>query len=178
MILVVGEPRSGTSLMMQSLVALGFIPFGTKFPSDQIKSHNPLGFWESRDGLSNRFHDHHAVEDDMCIKIGLRKFLERPRIAAGNKLIVCTRPASQLAAAQIEKGISENTDRTVARIQGYYQRMSTLAANHPTVPVLQVSLGAFRNNPTATVDSIIAFVSPLPARGRQAAIDNVSRGGE
>lgn len=178
MILVIGEPRSGTSLVMQTLVHLGFIPFGTKFPRYRDKSQNTRGFWEHRDSMNNRFHDLEDGDDEMCLKMGLSKFLNNPRIGLGNKLIVCTRPAAQLADAQIATGISENRPRTIARIQNYYQQISDLAAAHPQVPVLQVALGTFRSQPAVTVDMIIAFVSPLPERGRQAAIDNVAGGGE
>jgi hypothetical protein len=178
MIIVVGEPRSGTSLMMQTLVALGFIPFGHKFPKNRPIASNPRGYWEHADAFNNSIHEKAHLSDEQCVKIGLRAFLEKPRIAVGCKIIVCTRPAAQIADAQIAAGFAENRERIIASVQRNYQRLNSLVTANPSVPVLQVALGTFRSNPTATVDAIIAFVGPLPTRGRQAAIDNVAGGGE
>ena len=57
MIVVTGTKRSGTSLWMQILDALGYNILGQKYPADwgeSIRDANPNGFWEStfRDGIN------------------------------------------------------------------------------------------------------------------------------
>jgi hypothetical protein len=181
MILVVGEPRSGTSLVMQTLAILGLIPLGLKFPAGRNPGDNSRGFWEHEEYANNQPILLSQDDNDQCAKVFLRRFLDNPRrLSAGNKIIGCFRPAAECAQAQANKGIIEadKVSRVTGKIQERYQRLSTLTTNNPQVPYLQVNINTFRNNPTATVDAIIAFVGPLPERGRTAAIANVSGGGE
>ena len=46
MIVVSGEPRSGTSMQMQIIKAMGLIPIGQKYIHEWNKDLNPGGIWE------------------------------------------------------------------------------------------------------------------------------------
>lgn len=57
MIVITGTPRSGTSMLMQTLMLLGVECVGEKFTKLNLPEHNPKGYWElDNDLMRNGIH--------------------------------------------------------------------------------------------------------------------------
>jgi len=113
-IIVTGEPRSGTSLMMNILKNLGYEILGNKFPLDGKKIDkkreerslylNPDGFWEVPGivikGISNE--EFLKKTDGKAIKLVCRALLQTPKeiIDQIDKIIFCARNPREIMQSQ------------------------------------------------------------------------------
>lgn len=161
MIIVTGMPRSGTSLMMQTLDRLGITALGRLFPKHRIRSQNPKGFYELPESLHG---DLTAIEGNVAVKVLVRKMVEYVTLDPGNdRIIICRRETNALAAAITSVGAgSSSTARNVLNIGVWYGRMNDeldTGGKFETVPRLDVDIDAFRADPSTFVSSIATFTS-------------------
>ena len=160
MIIVTGMPRTGTSLIMQTLDRLGITVAGKPFPPGRNRSHNPKGFWEG----DTLFGDLDGFEGNIAVKVMLRPFIERVDLdPANDRIIICRRPAAALATAQANTDSGASTEaRTLTLNARWYDRIETelgIGGKFENVPRLNVSLPNFRANRTTVIGDIATFTS-------------------
>ena len=165
MIIVSGLPRSGTSLMMNTLFLLGHPVFGVPWPPGRDTAWQPFGtpFWEHPSTLGA---DLQLLKNSDCaVKVHLRNLIERetPRIAE-DKIIACVRNQQDLAQAMTDLGIGSSTvARNLVQIQKWYGKAIAWAG---ATPRLNVDLDDFRANPTGAINAIINFLGITPDAGQ------------
>lgn len=127
MLIVTGHPRSGTSLVMQTLQNLGYYVVGVPFPVGRDKSWQPDGkpFWEDPDALAGELE--HLRNSDVAVKVILQKAVERVQLLEGDKIIFCNRNTDILAEKHLGLKIGSSTegrikkwcDRYVSKFDGW-----------------------------------------------------------
>ncbi len=110
MIIVTGLPRSGTSLMMQTLDILGFAIIGDKEHKDKF---NRKGYYECLHTFKGI--DTTGLEDNQVVKVILQNLTNRSNIKDHDKIIVCLRHPYQVAFSQSiskfgSRDLRENTE--------------------------------------------------------------------
>lgn len=165
MIIVTGLPRSGTSLMMNTLFLLGYPVFGIPWPPYRNPDWQPFGtpFWEHPVTINGDLFLLKA--SDCAVKVHLRSLIEKetPRVAE-DKIIACIRNQQDLAQAMTDLDIgSGSVERNLMQVQRWYGRASTWAG---ATPRLNVDLDDFRANPTGAVNAIITFLGITPDAGQ------------
>ena len=165
MIIVTGFPRSGTSLVMNTLFLLGYPVFGIPFPPGRDPAWQPSGtpFWEHPDTMAAELQ--YLMDSDVAVKVHLRKAIEKrsPRIAE-DKIIACVRNQQDLAQAMTDLGIgSGSVERNLVQIQKWYGKATAWAGETPR---LNVDLDQLRGNPTAGVNAIKNFLEITPDAGQ------------
>jgi hypothetical protein len=173
MIIVTGMPRSGTSLVMQTLHLIGYSVYGTKFPPELDPALNPNGFWECSDGMSDSIQN---LNGDIAVKVLLRKLIERKVFGGADRIILCTRKFDTLAQKQVETGFGSSTkERCRAQIDNWYGRfMREQATGLGGKQILVVNHDAMLTNPTLWVGRIAEFAG-RPNADVTAAIQNVGK---
>lgn len=178
MIIVTGQPRTGTSLVMQTLGYLGAFPLGITMPGGRVPEKNPGGYFEHPDFLKGDINQLSRNMPLFAVKVTLSAFIKNPNAAPqdGDHVIVCTRSSDDAVQSWIDYEPS-NAGKNVERLK---RRHETLYAQIPTYPqMLYVSLENMQANPAQVVNDIAAFTG-LPqavearlATGIQDAIANV-----
>jgi hypothetical protein len=96
MIVVTGEPRSGTSLVMLMIKELGLTIAGTKYVSEFTKSFNPTGIWEVPGLTYNGVQM--PIEED-AIKLATNGFM-KSRMSLIEKVVLCIRDPREIIVSQ------------------------------------------------------------------------------
>ena len=126
MIVVSGEPRSGTSLMMMVLRELGFSIAGQQWPPNTDHKHNPLGQWEIERTVMHGTRQ--PIKED-AIKMVTSGLLRTNKILI-DKIIFCIRDPREIVESTKMSG---KTTRIVElglgdpdRCYRYYNKMISL----------------------------------------------------
>lgn len=177
MIIVTGMPRTGTSLVMQTLDRLGMNVHGIQFPSNRTRAHNPKGFWEDVDTLrGQRLQE--LVSHRSAVKVNIRKLIEYSILnPATDKIIVCRRNALA-AVTSVKNTINPNViiARGIARHVRWYGELDdalTVDGKFNGVASLDVPIVAFRNNPALWVGNIKTFAATPNSMDPTDAVENV-----
>lgn len=158
MIVVTGTPRSGTSLMMQTLALLGVPMAAPKFISvhDKIKNLMPMGYYELDiwDGIfDSRFFG-------MAIKLFGYQFARTPK-ALITKTIHTTRDESETIESYkkilplLPKKHRGDAEDIIAANNLFIEK--SLTENH-----LEVSLSDMKNDKEKTLNKIISYLEINP----------------
>ena len=161
MIVVAGMPRSGTSLIMQTLHLLGMPLFGIRFPIRRDKANNPEGYWEHIDTMSGKLEEL-AGDPEICVKVHLRKLVEVADWSLIDKVILCTRDVETQATKQQETKTGRSSHaRSKKQINTWHGKFGDVQTTNG-VPTLTVDLADIRAQPAQHVNAIKAFVhAPL-----------------
>lgn len=179
MIVVTGSPRSGTSLVMQTLQLLGFPVAGEKFSGLNLKEFNSKGFWELPHeevtaGIKSDKYTGSAVK---LFAQGLMKTEDR----FINKLIYCKRDLKDAAKSFVPLlGKSplpiKATIRNAEQICSYNDKIAKNYASTCKKPVLELSYRRMVLSPEKAVREIADFIGVTPSDDQiSAAIANVDR---
>lgn len=177
MIIVTGMPRTGTSLVMQTMDRLGMNVHGEQFPPGMNQAHNPKGFWEGDLTLSGR-RLQELVSHRSAVKVNLRKLIEYSTLSSvTDKIIVCRRnPAAAVNSIKntIDPGV--NVDRGIARHIKWYAELDVAldaGGKFDGVPFLNVPIAAFRSDPALWVGNIKTFAATPSSMDPADAVGNV-----
>lgn len=166
MIVVVGEPRTGTSLQMLILKNLGFSITGQKYIKEYTKEFNPTGIWEIPGVPYNGIVT--PVEGD-AIKLMMRGFL-RSNHKLFNKMILCIRDPRESIYSQRKQEEYISDEHNLK----YYLCYSNIFAQSLKQGVLKymhvVDYADVMWDPKAEVERLAKFLNAEPT---QAAIDCV-----
>jgi hypothetical protein len=160
MIIVTGFPRTGTSMVMQSINRLGIGTFGYEFPPSREAANNPKGFWEHSDTLSGNVA---SFSGNIAIKVILRKFLEYSvaDLANDTKIVLCRRPFDAAATSQMATDSGNSTHARCVRNMGiWYGRFDDWAATAPN-PIHTVQFSEMRATPRANLEALKTFIAAL-----------------
>lgn len=159
MIVVTGWPRSGTSLLMQLLIAGGLNPIHDG--GDVPRAGNPGGIWEE----PTAFHrpewviaTHHR-DERACLKVLYRPLLRVMGMGFPIAAVIYSdrRPEASLAS---QARIAGPRDRLPDAAGLAHLKKSTLSAlDEFEVPHLEIPLRGLVDEPRATVDSVAGFLS-------------------
>ena len=132
-ILVVGFPRSGTSLVMQTLVHMRVHVFGVPHPPNRDPSMQPDNkpFWEYPDTLSG---DLSGLGDSACaVKVSLRKAIEKIVLDPTDKVIFCKRNPEKTASSMATWNIGSSYERNLKLINQWYDRFYKWVGDTPYI---------------------------------------------
>lgn len=117
MVFVIGQPRTGTSWVMQLLIRLGVPVIGQKWRDGFDASSNVNGFWECPDWLNARG----RIVEGAAAKINLRKAIERDVELNNHTVILCNRCRIDSAKSQVRM-MGGNADRIANHDTIWYLR--------------------------------------------------------
>lgn len=202
--IVTGEPRSGTSLMMQTLNLLGVPVVGDinlgnnnrrgKDKVNNTKNLNPRGFFEIPGVVVRGFSEEDAADyHGKAIKI-INTGLVKTPVTELDTVILCVRDPRNIAVSQKGLGSKMKTRTTVGTTVGAWQFAQAHQKVTPTKYITRmgkftrwlsnnvvdlhiVDYNIFLENPTLVIDNIISKLNiTVEDTLRQAAIDNVGLG--
>lgn len=181
MIVITGAPRTGTSLMMQTLKILGFPIVGNMFNDFNLEEHNKKGYFEldplevSQGIIDNKY-------NGKAIKL-FGQGLLKTRECLIKKLIVCKR--DQEASANSFLKLLENSPKSPVEANERNAKIlvkwnADVASKFSSVcecPVLNVWYHDMIDSPEITVKRIVKFLDIKPSKYRiKKAIENIDRG--
>ena len=175
MIVVTGAPRTGTSLMMQTLIHLGkkspapaFLPI-----HDNIKEYNKNGFFEFDEETVNGVQS--SKYKGKAIKLFGGQFFLTPKKYM-DKVIWCKRDDSE--ALESYKPIHKKMGEMLTPEMGYRLTKDLLnIINWEDMPfdLLEVDLNSFKDNPKKTIDKICSFLGEdIDKKKKERAVKNIN----
>lgn len=129
MVIVLGQPRTGTSWVMQILKYLGLNVFGSQYRVDINKKFNIFGFWEDPEWLSGN-KDPSIFGNNHAVKINLRCAVENELNFDSSKVIVCDRNRVESANSQIKTFSTSSIQRICNHDDKWYNKFYSLSINH------------------------------------------------
>jgi hypothetical protein len=179
MVVITGSPRSGTSLVMQTLQLLGFPIAGEKFNWLNLEEFNPKGFWELQPEEVIA-----GVKSDKYKGVGVKLFaqgLMKTEEQYIDKLIYCKRDLKESAKSFVRllektplpiKATIENAEQ----ICEYNDKIAKVYVSVCKKGVLEVSYKRMVTSPEKVVREIADFLGSNPSEDQiSAAIANVDR---
>ena len=168
-------PRTGTSLVMQTIALLGHQVYGVQFPTGRIKNNNPKGFWEDSNALNGHIRE---ITGSVAVKVMLRALIEgvkdnRIKLnSTDHKIIVCTRNHDAAALSQELAGAASGQIRNKRNMKIWYDKFTNDNLTlFPNIPQLTIDYADIVANPTLYVDKIKSFTNAFGTTKR--AIDNI-----
>ena len=156
MVIVTGVPRSGTSMVMQTLFYLRFPVFGIPHPPNResLMQVSEKPFWEHYETLNG---DVSLLRGSDCaVKVELRKALKYVQLDSNvDKVILCERDINLLIKSQVTWNIARSSDRALKLITQSYEKFQGWIGETPS---LVVNFDNAIINPHSTVAAIAAFV--------------------
>jgi len=163
-IVVTGTPRSGTSMMMQTLKLLGVEIVGEKFSEMNVEKHNRKGFWELpveeiRGGVQ---HDDYKGKAVKLFGEGLWK-TDPKRIS----LIICCCRTRNWAVKSFKKLMQDTTitfviPATRASAEHVYEQnlkiVDEYMAQNTEIPVLHVDFGDMLKKTAPAIRRVADFL--------------------
>lgn len=171
MIIVTGAPRTGTSLMMQTLVELGLKTPASKFidAHKDIIDYNVKGFYEMNNEID------WGVPDDRYKGQALKLFpgeLYHTELDLIDKVIVCKRPKKEALKTYTEIHKILNQDLTPSKI--YDLCYSIIPAIVAKKPHIFINFEDINNKPKEIILSLCEFLDINPGEEKiNNAIKNV-----
>lgn len=180
MLIVTGAPRTGTSLMMQTLRILGIPITGEDFSKINPFIGNVKGYWELpeeeiSEGISNNRYEGKAVK---LFASGLYKTKE----VLINKIIYCHRDEQETIASFLKliKKVPIRMEPTLQTAETVVKANKELIEKYLDVctkPVFRVYFKEIMETPKVVIESLCNFLKIQPGQGKiQEAIDNIMRG--
>jgi hypothetical protein len=181
MIVVTGAPRTGTSMMMQTLKILGYPVVGDKFSEvNHSKKHNPKGYYEL-----NPIDISSGVKDDKykgkAVKLfaqGLMKTVEKHI----DKLIVCNRyqPDSIKSFHKLILDSDVPIKKTIETASTVVRHNADIAKKYAKIcgkPVLNISFIRMLNTTEKVIEELCEFLEIEPTEDqKKEAYNNIIRG--
>lgn len=179
MLVVTGAPRTGTSMMMQTLEILGVPVTGEKFSELNChKAYNPKGYYELdaveiSEGIKDDRYKGKAIK---LFQQGLRNTLEKHI----NKLIVCKRyPNDSIKSfyrlLQDSKVPIPKTMEMAALVVRQNAEIAKLYSENCGKPVLNMSFAKMTNDTEKAVNEICKFLKIKPSKYRKnKAVKNIT----
>jgi hypothetical protein len=180
MIIVTGAPRTGTSLMMQTLQILGVPITGEAFSNINPFIGNIKGYWELPEeeisaGITNTRYEGKAVK---LFAAGLYNTKE----VLINKIIYCHRDEQETVASFLKliKKVPIRMEPTIETAEKVVKANKELIESYLDVcnkPVFRVYFKEMLAEPERVISGLCAFLKIQPGTGKiQEAIDNIMRG--
>jgi len=161
MIIVTGHPRSGTSIMVRLVMALGYFPLGRKFPTGRDKLINPDGFYEDYRFLGGDLLD---VDHDskVVVKVALRTLIERNVYLEPIDKIICIKRGARATAISHQTNLNEDSSlqRIMKRVTKWNNEFDKWAVGKNT---LVVNLEDLRLNKSVEINKIKTFIGSTSA---------------
>lgn len=160
MIIVSGEPRSGTSMVMAIMKALGFKLAGDQWPKKNPDA-NPEGSWEVDDIVMLGMTE--PIDGDV-IKL-MTPALFETSIDFIDKVIYCIRLPEEVIASQI--ALAEKQKMPPIKAEDLYRShanslYNVLSGLLPAIPTCLMNYNVALEEPKAIVDMIAGFVGAEP----------------
>lgn len=170
MIVCTGIPRSGTSIVMQTLNLLG-VPMAAEpfLPEhENIKQFNPNGFYETK--------VNHGIKDERfkgkAVKLFGFDFHQTDNSLISKVIYVTRNRAEAIASYDKVRKFLPHCELTSAVV--YDGNENYIKEKLKTVDYLEVSLEAIRQNPVTFVNSLIIYTGINPSdKEISAAINNI-----
>lgn len=180
MIVVTGAPRTGTSLMMQTLQILQYPIIGEAFSSINVFQGNIKGYWElPEDEISKGITD--VRYNCKAVKL-FASGLYRTKEFLVDKVIYCERDVSDsvMSFFKLLKKTPIRMEPTLENAEKVVKTNKELIEKYLTVctkPVFRVSFEGMRKNPEPIIRGICDFIGKNQKKDIiQSACDNVIRG--
>lgn len=178
MILVTGYMRTGTSLMMQTLMHLGFPIAGEAFPDGNPEECNPEGYWELP--ISETVN---GIKDDRYHGKAVKLFADSilgTRNSCVDRIILCTRNKKETIHNIMRFFFVSNFDiaPTRSNAEKIYDHNKQIIDAYLKIcrkPILKVKLSKFIYDTDKTIDDIIEFVNLPKDVDKTKALANIRR---
>jgi len=161
MIIVTGHPRSGTSIMVRLVTALGYFPLGRKFPPGRDKLINPDGFHEDYRFLGGDLLD---VDHDskVVVKVALRPLIERNVYLEPIDKIICIKRGARATAISHQTNLNEasSLQRIMSRVTKWNNEFDKWAVGKDA---LVIDLETLRLNKAVEINKIKTFIGSTSA---------------
>lgn len=153
MIVVVGQPRSGTSERMQMLRSMGLTVRGAYLPPGFSIENHPGGVWECPETVTGIFH---KIEED-CVKMMIKSLLRSSILPT--KLIVCKRDFTDMTKSQMRSGLLNwgNEETGVLGNKIKYNKLFEWVKN-VKLPFIEVEHNDFLNDYDKEFETMKRFV--------------------
>lgn len=129
MAVVLGQPRTGTSWVMQILKSMGLVIVGAKYRVDIDKRFNPNGFWEDPEWLCAD-KDPSKLSNRFAVKMELRSAVEKEIDLSRSKVIVCDRDRKESADSQRKAFHSSSIERIMKHDARWYEKFYGIGVDH------------------------------------------------
>lgn len=180
MIIVTGAPRTGTSMMMQTLRILGIPITGEDFSKINPFIGNVKGYWELPEeeisaGISNNRYEGKAVKLFASGLFGTKEVLI-------NKIIYCYRDEQETIASFLKliKKVPIRMEPTIETAEKVVKANKELIETYLgvcTKPVFRVYFTEMITEPERVISGLCSFLKIQPGPGKiQESIDNIMRG--
>jgi len=173
MILITGTPRSGTSMLMQTLCLLGIEITGEKFSNENLPKHNTKGYWELPHGARRNLQSDYKGK---AVKLLGEDFdLLNPDHV--EKIIFITRYNGN-ASKSLVKYLKTNDKITFApsrinaeKLIEYSLKVAyEFMRENPEIPRMEITFEKILNEPEREIKKLCEF---LDIEFNQKAVDNI-----
>ena len=178
MIVITGAPRTGTSMMMQTIDILGFPVVGEKFSDTNIPEFNPKGYYElpTEEITSGILDDRYRGKAVKLFAQGLQKTIDYNI----NKLIVCRRDENESVESFLKllkgspftpvKATLNNAQQAVH----YNKQVAEMYIKVCNKPMLTMDFETMKSEPEESIKKVIKFLGIKPSEKRiKKAISNI-----
>jgi len=180
MIVITGAPRTGTSMIMQTLKTLGVEVVGEKFSDVNMPENNPYGYYELpiaeiTEGIQDLRYKGKAVK---LFAQGLGK----TKVDAIDKVIHCKRKVkeSALSFMKVLKATPIGIKPTINNSKQIVKHNALFAetfAKHTKKPVFNVDFENFKSNKIEEIEKLCSFLGiEATAAQKSEAIKNIKDG--